>query len=142
MLRLATAKSIANSCSSCYVNGGLELRTGAHNCTLRTSAFGVEESPIDQAGVSFVREAKARTTAAGEPPIASTDQSRRLDDEELPVNLLLWAGADAHRRVPAARALGRPGAWDPDSVSSSAETVITFGRHQFLDLMRIETMPD
>jgi len=65
-----------------------------------------------------------------------------MDDEELPVNLLLWAGADPHRRVPTARELGRPGAWDPDSVSSSAETAITFGRHRFLDLLRIEAMPD
>src|SRR5437867_13175552 len=27
----------------------------------------------DQAGVSFLREARARTTTAGEPPIANTD---------------------------------------------------------------------
>jgi hypothetical protein len=65
-----------------------------------------------------------------------------MDDEELPVHLLLWAGADPHRRVPTARELGRPGAWDPDSVSSSAETAITFGRNRLLDVLRIEAMPD
>ena len=65
-----------------------------------------------------------------------------MDDEELPANLLLWAGADPHRRVPTARELGRPGSWDPDSVSSSAETAITFGRSRFFDVLRIEAMPD
>ncbi len=32
---------------------------------------------VDQAGVSFLREARARTTSVGEPPIASTALSRR-----------------------------------------------------------------
>src|SRR3989441_6703173 len=65
-----------------------------------------------------------------------------MDDEELPVHLLVWAGADPHRRVPTARELGRPGAWDPDSASSSAETAIAFGRHHLCDVLRIEAMPD
>src|SRR5207244_3138885 len=34
-------------------------------------------SPVDQAGVSFLREARARTTSVGEAPIANTDLRRR-----------------------------------------------------------------
>src|SRR2546428_639835 len=44
-----------------------------------------------------------------------------MDNAELPVRLLLWAGADPHRRVPSARDLGRADAWDPDLVSSSGD---------------------
>jgi len=65
-----------------------------------------------------------------------------MDDEELPVNLLLWAGADPHRRVPTARELGRPNAWDEDNVFSSAEAAITFGRHGLFDVLRIASMPN
>ena len=65
-----------------------------------------------------------------------------MDNAELPVRLLLWAGADPHRKVPAARELGRPDAWDPDLVSSSAETAILFGRHELLDLLRVDRMPN
>jgi hypothetical protein len=65
-----------------------------------------------------------------------------MEDEEVPVHLLLWAGADPHRRVPTARELGRPDAWDPDTVFSSAEAAITFGRHRLFDLLRIEAMPN
>src|SRR6266853_1705171 len=65
-----------------------------------------------------------------------------MDNAELPVRLLLWAGADPHRKVPAARELGRPDAWDPDLVSSSAETAIVFGRHELLDLLRVDRMPN
>ena len=65
-----------------------------------------------------------------------------MDDKERPVHLLIWAGADPHRRVPTARELRRPGAWDPESVSSSAETAIVFGRHHLFDVLRIEAMPD
>lgn len=64
------------------------------------------------------------------------------DDQELPVRLLLWAGADPHRKVPSARDLGRADPWEPDLVSSSAETAILFGRHDLLDLLRIGAMPD
>ena len=31
-----------------------------------------------------------------------------MEDKERPVHLLVWAGADSHRRVPTARELGRP----------------------------------
>jgi hypothetical protein len=65
-----------------------------------------------------------------------------MDDEELPVNLLLWAGANPHRRVPTARELGRPNAWDEDNVFSSAEAAITFGRHGLFDVLRIASMPN
>jgi len=64
------------------------------------------------------------------------------EDEELPVRLLLWAGADPHRKVPMARELGRPDAWNEDAVFSSAAAAIAFGRHGLLDLLRIEAMPD
>ncbi len=65
-----------------------------------------------------------------------------MDDRELSVRLLLWAGADPHRRVPSASDLGRADAWDPDLVSSSAETAIVFGRHELFDLLRIDRMPN
>jgi hypothetical protein len=64
------------------------------------------------------------------------------EDEELPVRLLLWAGANPHRKVPMARELGRPEAWDEYAVFSGATAAITFGRHRLFDLLRIETMPD
>jgi hypothetical protein len=64
------------------------------------------------------------------------------DDEELPVRLLLWAGADPHRKVPMIRELGRPDAWDDCAVFSAATAAITFGRPQLLNLLRVETMPD
>ncbi len=34
-------------------------------------------TPVDQAGLSFLREASARTTSVGEAPIANTDLRRR-----------------------------------------------------------------
>jgi hypothetical protein len=64
-----------------------------------------------------------------------------VEDRELPVRLLLWAGADPHRKVPMARDLGQPDAWAEGAFWSSAEAAITFGRHQLFDLMRIEAMP-
>ena len=64
------------------------------------------------------------------------------EDKELPVRLPLWAGADPHRKVPMARELGRPDAWDECAVFSGATAAITFGRHQLFDLLRIEAMPD
>ena len=64
------------------------------------------------------------------------------EDEELPARLLLWAGADPHRKVPMARELGRPDAWDEDALFSSASAAIAFGRHGLLHLLRIEAMPD
>ena len=64
------------------------------------------------------------------------------EDEELPVRLLLWAGANPHRKVPTIRELGRPDAWDEYAVFSSATAAITFGRHQLFDLLRIGAMPD
>jgi hypothetical protein len=64
-------------------------------------------------------------------------------DEELPVRLLLWAGANPHRRVPAIRDLVRGEAWNDEyAIFSSAAAAITFGRHQLLDLLRIGAMPD
>ena len=65
-----------------------------------------------------------------------------VEDKELPVRLLLWAGADPYRKVPMARELGRPDAWDASAVFSSAQAAITFGRHRLLDVLRIEGMPD
>src|SRR2546428_13420776 len=38
-----------------------------------------EESPVDQAGVSFLREARARTTSAGGPPTPNTDLRREAE---------------------------------------------------------------
>lgn len=64
-----------------------------------------------------------------------------IEDEDLPPRLLLWAGADPHRKVLMARDIGRPDAWDSDAVFSSAEAAITFGRPQLFDLLRIESMP-
>lgn len=64
-----------------------------------------------------------------------------IEDEELPLRLLLWAGADPHRKVPMVRDLDRPDAWAEDAVFSSAEAAITFGRHSAFDLLRIESMP-
>lgn len=63
-------------------------------------------------------------------------------DEVLPVRLLLWAGADPHRKVPTIRELGQPDAWNECAVFSSAAAAITFGRHQAFDLLRIGAMPD
>ena len=65
-----------------------------------------------------------------------------MEDKERPVHLLVWAGADPHRRVPTPRELGRPNAWDEDNVFSSAEAAITFGRHELFDVLRIASMPN
>jgi hypothetical protein len=65
-----------------------------------------------------------------------------MEDEELPLRLLLWAGADPHRRVPMARDLGHADAWSEDAVFSSAEAAIVFGRRAMFDLLRIDSMPD
>jgi hypothetical protein len=65
-----------------------------------------------------------------------------VDGEELPPRLLLWAGADPHRKVPMARDLGRADAWDPETTWSSAEAAISWGRCGLFDLMRVATMPD
>ena len=49
-------------------------------CWQRVLLRPIDERPgesVDQAGVSFLRGARARTTSVGEPPIASTDLSRR-----------------------------------------------------------------
>jgi hypothetical protein len=63
-------------------------------------------------------------------------------DHELPANLLLWAGADPHRKVPPIWALGDASAWDDECVSSSAEAAVSWGRHRMLDLLRVKEMPD
>ena len=65
-----------------------------------------------------------------------------IEERELPARLLLWAGADPHRKVPMARELGPLDAWEDDGLFSSAEAAISFGRHEMFDLMRIESMPD
>lgn len=65
-----------------------------------------------------------------------------IEERELPARLLLWAGADPHRKVPMVRELWRPEAWDNEDLFSSAEAAITFGRHQLFDLLCIKTMPD
>ena len=64
------------------------------------------------------------------------------EDKELPARLLLWAGANPHRKVPMVRELGRANAWDESAVFSSASAAITFGRHQLFDLLRIAAMSD
>ena len=65
------------------------------------------------------------------------------EDREVPVHLLLWAGADPHRKVPSVRELGDPEAWeDPEMLSSSAEQAILYGRHQLFRVLRVGTMPD
>ena len=59
------------------------------------------------------------------------------------MHLLLWAGADPHRKVPSVLELGDPEAWeDPEMLSSSAELAIRYGRHQLFHVLRVETMPD
>ena len=65
-----------------------------------------------------------------------------VEDEEVPVSLLLWAGADPHRKVPSARELGELDAWNADWLSSSAETAISYGRQRLFDRLRIKEMPD
>lgn len=63
-------------------------------------------------------------------------------DKELPVNLLLWAGADPHRRVPGVWAFGDDSPWDGEGLSSSAEAAIVWGRHHMFELLRVKEMPD
>jgi hypothetical protein len=63
-------------------------------------------------------------------------------NKELPVNLLIWAGANPLRKVPMISDLGGPHAWDAEYVSSSAEAAISSGRHEMLDLLRVKEMPD
>lgn len=65
-----------------------------------------------------------------------------IQNKEKVVHLLRWAGADPHRKVPSARDLGEPDAWAEDMVSSSAETAITFGRHELFGVLHVATMPD
>lgn len=47
-----------------------------------------------------------------------------VEDEELTVRLLLWAGANPHRRAPTSRELQQPTAWTDDALWSSAEAAI------------------
>lgn len=64
-------------------------------------------------------------------------------DRELPVSLLLWAGANPHRKVPMAHGWRDPGAWEEaDGLSSSAEAAIVWGRHRMFDRLRINEMRD
>ena len=59
------------------------------------------------------------------------------------MHLLVWAGADPHRKVPSVLELGDPEAWnDPGMLSSSAGQAILCGRHQLFNILRVETMPD
>ena len=64
------------------------------------------------------------------------------DNEELPIRLLLWAGADPHRKVPPPRCQGQPDAWDEDMVYSSASEAILSGRHELFAALHVATMPD
>ena len=64
------------------------------------------------------------------------------EDEELPVSLLLWAGADPLRKVPGPYGRGGPDAWDPEGLASSAEEALACGRHRMFDRLRIKAMPD
>jgi hypothetical protein len=64
-------------------------------------------------------------------------------DEELPVSLLLWAGADPHRKVPPAYEARDPGAWGAeDRLTSSAEAAIWNGRHRMFDRLRVRGLPE
>ena len=63
-------------------------------------------------------------------------------DEELPASLLLWAGADPHRKVPDAHEAYDPEAWEEGGLFSSAEAAITFGRQRMFDRLRVKEMPD
>ncbi len=65
-----------------------------------------------------------------------------IEERKLPAALLLWAGADPHRKVPMVRDLGTSDEWDQEALTSSAEAAISFGRHDLLDKMRVATMPD
>ncbi len=65
-----------------------------------------------------------------------------IEEKIKQVHLLLWAGADPHRKVPSVRDLGGPDAWDPEALSSAAETAIVFGRHELLRPLRVASMPD
>jgi hypothetical protein len=65
-----------------------------------------------------------------------------FEEKELPARLLLWAGADPHRRVPMVRDLYDPDAWNQESLMSSAEAAISFGKHRLVGHLRISTMPD
>ena len=65
-----------------------------------------------------------------------------IEDKERATCLLLWAGADPHRKVPMLRDLGEPDAWSPESTQSSAEIGISWGRQRLLKHLRIPTMPD
>lgn len=62
-------------------------------------------------------------------------------DEERPIHLLVWAGANPHRRVPSVRDWGREDAWSDDSVSSAAELAIVFGRREAFGALRVAAMP-
>lgn len=65
-----------------------------------------------------------------------------IEEKLLPVRLLLWAGADPHRKVPMVRDLGDPDAWNQEGLMSGAEAAILFGRHEMLGHLRLTTMPD
>ena len=64
-------------------------------------------------------------------------------DEELPASLLLWAGANPHRKVPAAYEACDPEVWEEaEGLTSSAEAAIFHGRHRMFDRLRIKDMPN
>jgi hypothetical protein len=65
------------------------------------------------------------------------------DDREVPIHLLVWAGADPHRSVPSDCDVNDREAWgEEEYLSSAAETAILYGRSRFFDILRVSTMPD
>jgi hypothetical protein len=63
------------------------------------------------------------------------------EDREKVVHLLIWSGADPHRKVPSLRELDSPDAWNPEGLNSSAETAISYGRHSLWKVLRVAAMP-
>ena len=64
------------------------------------------------------------------------------EDEELPAHLLLWAGAQPHRKVPHGHTLDDFDSWQPDELISSAEAAIIYGRQRLFERLRVAEMPD
>lgn len=63
-------------------------------------------------------------------------------DRELPVRLLLWAGADPHRKVPYGTEIVDAQDWHGEGLSSSAETAIFYGRRQLFGPLRVGELPN
>lgn len=64
------------------------------------------------------------------------------EDEDLPAHLLLWAGAQPHRKVPYDHTLDDFDSWQPDELISSAEAAIIYGRQRLFERLRVAELPD